>query len=101
VPGAVHGNKRGLARQAPTHAKGLPVVARHALPKDAAKGLRRLKRWQVVHQVDLADRPLEIVEHRATRYADPKMKKFFSIAGIIGSFGVAAEAGEFAFRRGV
>jgi transposase len=75
--GKSNGNRGGQ----PGHAKHertpfpperIDRTVEYELPKEAAKGLRRLRDWHIVQQVDWAKRPLEIVEHRAARYLDPR-----------------------------
>jgi transposase len=43
----------------------------YELSKMDAAGLKRLDEWHVVQQVDLKERPLWIVEHRARKYLNP------------------------------
>jgi len=46
-------------------------IRRYQLPKKKAAGLRRLKDWHRVQQIELVDCPFRIVEYRAQKYVDP------------------------------
>ena len=68
------GGQPGHAKheRAPFPPERIDRTVEYELPKEVAKGLRRLAGGHVVQQADWAKRPLEIVEHRAARYVDPR-----------------------------
>ena len=72
--------KRSIGGQ-PGHAKHqrkpfgpdeVDKIVQCALPTEEARGLRPLRRWRVVQQVELVQRPFVITEYRARQYRDPR-----------------------------